>query len=115
MSNEVSSPRMNLWWQQQTQDFRYCCGTTEIGGFQLVDVSDTNPRMSLNDYKEKLAAVMRSNSVGSIIATTVEDSNEFNCQKNLKLAEMGFEQAAKYRNPNSGNTVIIWHISRDKV
>jgi hypothetical protein len=104
----------NLTFGNHIYIFNFCCGTAELGTFNLEEVASESDPKTIEQYKTELLAIMDRRTVSSLVATTVYAPENFRWNEiNLHLEAIGWERLKTYINKNSKNTVILWHYSRD--
>jgi hypothetical protein len=82
------------------QGFEYCCGIAEIGNFGDVILED-----AIRDIKEELVS-LRDDDYGAAVATTIAEQKA----AITALRKCGFHILRRFRNPNSGGTVVtLWY------
>jgi hypothetical protein len=112
----------------QGYNFHNCCGSREIGAFH-VDFGDfrdgkfvgTPTQKTKEAYENDFRAIMRNNNKGSLIATTIKTPTGTRASSrtvlgpwvliNKMLKDTGWKKVAEYVNPNTRNTVLVWHFS----
>jgi hypothetical protein len=106
------------------RDFSYCCGSREVGSFCLTrhtlraGVLIPVVEKTAEQYKNEFKTIMAQTNKGSLIATTIQPPKGtkagFTSQGqwllvNRVLRKAGWKKVGSYVNPNTRNTVLMWH------
>lgn len=101
----------------------HCCGLADCGCFTLDTSTNEKCKEIWNsffttieevakDFRCRLLARLNSNRLSAAQATTIARARYKDINKVLQLA--GWKEVKRFRNKNTGNTVIMWTFSKRK-